>query len=427
MKITTRRDYSVFINIPLLWFLLAIVRWRINTAPLELEMLNEGSALLRQILSGLILAGLLVLVHRRISLRRLFRDNPWVVLLFFYMGVSVLWSAFPGISFKRWIKTFGVLVMVLVILTEENPPEAVKAIFRRFAILTLPLSLVLIHAVPSLGWRILLDEEGREMIGITQGKNSLGILALMIAVFYTWEVWTSYRQGKVKKSDAAFLGMAVYTLVISNSVTSLFSYLVFLSLMTMLSWSATNLSRNLLITVYAAVMVVVALNLFEELFIHGSFLALVFNYFGRDLSFTGRWDLWHYVLQVAGYVLILGYGYGSFWLAGPHIYYSHEQWHANEAHNGYLDVYLELGAVGLALVVAVIISGYRKIVRGYPREPVFSSFRFSVFVVILLHNMTETSLCKLNNPLWFLFLLMVVSYANPRIQPVPQTVSQGAG
>ena len=239
--------------------------------------------------------------------------------------------------------------------------------------------------------------------------------------------WTSYRQGKVKKSDAAFLGMAVYTLVISNSVTSLFSYLVFLSLMTMLSWSATNLSRNLLITVYAAVMVVVALNLFEELFIHGSFLALVFKYFGRDLSFTGRWDLWHYVLKVAGYVVILGYGYGSFWLAGPHIYYSHEQWHANEAHNGYLDVYLELGAVGLALVVAVIISGYRKIVRGYPREPVFSSFRFSVFVVILLHNMTETSLCKLNNPLWFLFLLMVVSYANPRIQPVPQTVSQGAG
>ncbi|MFB3786787.1 MAG: O-antigen ligase family protein [bacterium] len=426
MKSTTTRGVSIFINIPLLWFILAIVRWRIDTAPLELALLNEGSALLRQILSGLILAGLLVLAVRRISLRMFVRTNPWIVLLFIYMGASFVWSAYPAISFKRWIKTFGVLVMVLMIWTEENPPEAIKALFRRYTYLTLPLSLVLIHLVPALGWRTLADG-GREMIGITQGKNSLGILALMIAVYYTWEIWTAHRQGRVRKGDVVFLGMAVYTLAITNSVTSLFSYLAFLVIMTMLSLSVPNINRKFFLTVYAAVMAVLALNLFEELFIHGSFLALIFKSFGRDMTFTGRWDLWHYVLRIAGYFLVLGYGYGSFWIAGPHIYYAHEQWHANEAHNGYLDVYLELGAVGLMLLLAVIVSGYRKIVRDYPADPVFNGFRFALFVVVLLHNLTETSLCKLNNPLWFLFLLVVVTCPYPRIQPMQKTLSQGAG
>ncbi|HXK95412.1 MAG TPA: hypothetical protein PKV38_17185 [bacterium] len=420
MKIAFRRDVSIFVNLPLLWFLLSIVRWRINTDPLELEMLNEGSTLLRDILSALIFFGLVVLFQRGVSLRSLFRNNPWVILLFLYMAASVVWSAYPGVSFKRWIKTFGTLVMALLVLTEDNPKEAMRVILHRFAYLTLPLSVVLIYAVPSLGWRSL-PGGGVEMIGITQGKNSLGILAMIAAIYFTWEIWSAWRAGEVRKSDGLILGVAVYTLLISNSVTALFSYAAFVVMLTLLSLSATNLNKKLFFTAYAAVMAVALLNLFQELFLRGSAISMLFEYLGRDLTFTGRWDLWHYILRIAGYFLVLGYGYGSFWIAGPHIYYAHEQWHANEAHNGYLDVYLELGAVGLLLLGAVIVSGYKKIVRAYSADPVYGSFRFSLLIVILLHNLTETSLCKLNNPLWFLFLLAVLVY------PAPSNLSPPAG
>ena len=72
------------------------------------------------------------------------KNNIWILVLFLYLGISILWSDFMGVSFKRWIRATGDLVMALVVLTEPAPYEAIKTLINRCAIVLIPLSLLFI-------------------------------------------------------------------------------------------------------------------------------------------------------------------------------------------------------------------------------------------------------------------------------------------
>src|SRR5712671_729342 len=91
----------------------------------------EGSPFDRTIFLLLIVAGIGVLFRRRANWQRIISQNKWVFLYFFYLGVSVLWSDYLFTAFKRWIKDFGNVIMVLVILSEADAISAVKAMFSR--------------------------------------------------------------------------------------------------------------------------------------------------------------------------------------------------------------------------------------------------------------------------------------------------------
>src|SRR5439155_9069149 len=86
---------------------------------------------------------------------------------------------------------------------------------------------------------------------------------------------------------------------------------------------------------------------------------------GRDPTLTGRTNIWNAVLSTHTNP-ILGTGYESFWL-GRRL---NEVWRQagagiNEAHNGYLEVYLNLGLIGLFLLVVFLVASYRTICRRF--------------------------------------------------------------
>jgi O-antigen ligase len=116
---------------------------------------------------------------------------------------------------------------------------------------------------------------------------------------------------------------------------------------------------------------------------------------GRDGTLTGRTELWPIVIALTDHP-VLGTGFESFWLGERlqkiwDVYW----WHPNEAHNGYLEIYVTLGWVGLGLVAAVAINGYRSIAIAY--------------------NFTESAF-KTLHPIWFAFLLAVVVVPRPRVR-----------
>src|SRR5207253_708166 len=78
----------------------------------------DGSPLDRLVLSALLAAGLMVLLARGQRTGMFLRANGPLLLFFLYGAVSVLWSDYPDVAFKRWTKALGNLVMVLIVLTD---------------------------------------------------------------------------------------------------------------------------------------------------------------------------------------------------------------------------------------------------------------------------------------------------------------------
>jgi exopolysaccharide production protein ExoQ len=78
----------------------------------------------------------------------------------------------------------------------------------------------------------------------------------------------------------------------------------------------------------------------------------------------------------------------------------------NEAHNGYIEVYLNLGWVGVALLGGLIISGYRRIVPAVRRQSQDGSLRMAYWMVGIAYNFSEAGF-KMMNPVWVLFLLSI--------------------
>ena len=80
----------------------------------------EGNATDRWTYLAMIAAAVVVLARRRIRWRDLISTNKWVLLYFVFFALSTLWSDDPLVAFKRWIKDFGNLLMVVIILTDRH-------------------------------------------------------------------------------------------------------------------------------------------------------------------------------------------------------------------------------------------------------------------------------------------------------------------
>src|SRR2546422_3284704 len=111
----------------------------------------EGSPLDRLVLTGLLAAGLMVLLARGRRTGTFVQANGPILAFFFYCAVSVFWSDYPDVAFKRWTKALGNLVMVLVVLTDPHPSAAVKRLLARSGFLLIPLSFLLVKYYPDLG------------------------------------------------------------------------------------------------------------------------------------------------------------------------------------------------------------------------------------------------------------------------------------
>jgi O-antigen ligase len=129
---------------------------------------------------------------------------------------------------------------------------------------------------------------------------------------------------------------------------------------------------------------------------------------GKDLTLSGRTDLWEYLLNTP-INPILGSGYQSFWLQS----YAAELWakyyfHPTQAHNGYIETYLQGGLLGLFLLLAMIAETGGKLKRELVQGDPYGSLRFTFLVVAIFYNWTEALFNKLS-PVWIILLLAVLT------------------
>jgi exopolysaccharide production protein ExoQ len=357
---------------------------------------NEtGSMLDRLFLSGLGFVGIVVLARRHFNWRSVSRRQVWLLVLLGYMGLSTLWSDITLIALKRWGREWVVIVMALVILSEANPRHALSALLRRCAYVLIPFSMVLIKYYPDLGRRYG-RWSGIEMwTGVTGQKNELGRLC-MVSISFLLFALHERRRGRSKLggryliwSDVFIVILAAYLLKGSDSATSLATLGLGVMLFFGLQWLR-KLKLRVAQPALLALVIFLAAYGTSVPFLAGTNVAQFTSMLGRDSTLTGRTEVWAVVLPARDQQPLLGYGFGSFWTDARRKLYD-----IPTAHNGYLDILLELGEVGLALYMAWLLSCARQIHRALADNYEWASFAMCLLLVNLVYNATESALNSL--------------------------------
>ena len=374
------------------------------------ENLIEGNPIDRYFFLLLIAMGVIVLIRRRLPLKKFLKGNWWIILFLLYCGISTTWADYPYVSFKRWIKEIGNLIMILVILTDLDASEAVKTIIRRAACILVPFSFLLIRYYPQLG-RMFSSSGELMSIGVTGHKNSLGVLCMIIIVAYFWDFIWIRRKNRNREEDekkesfvaSGFLMfLTVWLLFISHSATAIFGTFLGCAMILSLNFSAVRSKvRNI------GSLLVISLIVFFIFQYCFNIMALVVSLLGRDMTFTGRTEIWNDLISVGTNPLI-GAGYSSFW-SGDELDIIKQKYMflLNSAHNGYLETYLNLGWIGLLLLIGTIFSGFRKIKNDLQKNFRFNELRLTFFALALIANITEAYFKGLT-PVWFVYLLVIV-------------------
>jgi O-antigen ligase len=131
----------------------------------------------------------------------------------------------------------------------------------------------------------------------------------------------------------------------------------------------------------------------------------------RDPTLTNRTDIWRELWSLRGNVLI-GTGYEAFW-GGDRFNKILEMRNINEAHNGYLEIFLNLGAIGLLLWLFLIAAAYKNCKRLIRTDYNFGQIAMSLFAVVVTYNLTEAGFRGLS-PILFFFLLIAIDASGLR-------------
>jgi len=409
--------FSKALWLPTIWIVLAGSRYVSYWLQLGRQfgpgnLYSEGSPIDRMVFLIIIGIGMFMLSKRRIDWNKLLAGNKALWMYFLYCGLSFIWSDVPLLSLKRLIKEMGNIIMVLVILTEENPYGAVELILRRLSYLLIPLSVLFIKYYPYLGrdyWQGV-----PTFIGVTNQKNDLGQLCLITGIYFLWKflikqknVFSFYE--KENLIGYIFLAMILWLLYMANSATSIACFVgaLILFLCSRMRFIKNKPSRILGLGVAACSLVLlldVTINLKSE----------VIMMLGRNSNLTSRVPIWHELLQMVKNP-ILGFGYMSFW-SGDRMRTIWEMTHSNiiQAHNGYLEQYLNLGIVGVAFIVIIMIVGLIKVRSHLYTDYPSAILRLCFIGTAVLYNYTEASFYGINN-MWLIFLLGVIEIPNKKV------------
>jgi O-antigen ligase len=348
---------------------------------------------------GLLAVGLMALIARRRKVGLLVWRNGPIVLFYCYAALSILWSDLPFFTFKHWTKAVEDLVMVLIVWTDADPVMAIRRLLTRAGFILIPLSLLFCKYYPDLGRGF--DKDWETIYnGVADTKNKLGIICLIFGLASLWCFFGAWRERKSPArrrrllAHSILLGFVIVQLGMAHSVTASVCLVLSAAVMAVIRRSPrANAARVHLVVVTALCCALV------PLFIAPS---LVKN-MGRDTTFSGRTEIWHILPRFVRNPW-LGAGYETF-LSGPRLVELKAiiDKTFQEAHNGYLEVWLNLGWIGVSLFAFVVITGYRNAVAAFRRDPAIGSLRLAFFVAVLIEGLTEAPF-RMLSPTWFLLL-----------------------
>lgn len=265
------------------------------------------------------------------------------VLLVAWCCASYVWSVDRLATEREIVYSLPIFVTALVVGSLLTAEQLIVAI-RRAIEITILLTLLYIAVYRAAAWAPALDG-APGFRGPFSHKNSAGMF-FAIASLFAVDQLRSWRGRAVMVASLTFV-------VLSRSSTALVLTIVGV-LGVAYVWRLLGRSRpgrratNAVLAVIALFVVPVTIARFL-----GDATALV----GRDATLTGRVDVWRAVLRPIRTHLLSGVGYGGPWLnltPFSQSLFRDIGFRAYHAHNAYLDWLLQIGLIGLLLLLGIV-------------------------------------------------------------------------
>lgn len=425
-----RRDAKQFgpmrpaLWVPFIWICIngtkALIYWM--GAPVDADAGEaEGSFWDRNVYLFLICIGSVILMRRPIFWDRVMAQSRWVLVLYAYYLLSTIWADNPFVAFKRWFKDVGDLVMILLILSDEKPVEALRVLFVRFAYLLVPLSVLVIKWYPAIGRYTHRWTYQTFYSGMSSNKNGLGLLAMISTIFVLWQVVDLYRVRRKDRSlraiwpEVTVILMCAWLLNLAQSQTAtvctVLWVVLFLGLRT--SW----VQRNLGTLRWFAAGAILFLVCFT---VSPSLRGLLTSFLGRAANLSDRTLIWDEALK-AVVNPIVGAGFNSFWDTRNAVPIF-EEFHVTHSHNGFLEVFMNTGLIGLFLVFVMLFRTARNVTSYLTSDRALGYLFFALFWTIFFFNYTEIAFSR-SNVLGLLLTLLAMTQPGVRVLASEENVT----
>jgi O-antigen ligase len=349
---------------------------------LDAEPPIEGNAVWRSVLAISYLVVALVLVPWYREILFVLRRNWSLVALIFFAFLSSLWAGMPDLTLRKSIGLFGTTLFGIALAVRFTFQDQLRMLTWLFRILAV-LSLGCVVLLPSLG----ISEQG-EWRGVFDYKNAMGSV-MGLSLLVEWQLLAASRLSKVLKGLAMFL--YAFLLLKSDSVTPAVAIVGTVILLKIYKFAALRLR----IPLYA-VFLITAILTSAGLSLVVANSDSVMGVLGRSSNLTGRTEIWSLVVSFIPQRPILGYGYSGFWfgaspesfvvnrvMRGPVMY----------SHNGYLEMLLTLGVIGLLLTLVLIGTGMRRsLYFSRQRQSGTELWPLAFLLYFILHNLGECTI-----------------------------------
>jgi O-antigen ligase len=332
-------------------------------------------------------------------------------------SLSLLWSIEPSITLKRLVRLYIIVLVCMAFATVGWQTRRFENSLRRVLFLLLAASAIFCYSEPELAIH---HVEGHAELmnawhGITTGKNVLGSLAS--CAFVLWlHAFLTRETGRI--AAVANLTLAGLCLVMCRSSTSLMAT-IFASFFVILLLRPPDFMRRqmpYMVGLFATAVLVYALAVLNIVPGLSVILTPISMFSGKDLTFSGRTNIW-YVLKLHMHEHpLLGSGYEAYWIGPVPSSPSYEmvKWlffYPTEGHNGYLDVINDLGYVGGICLLAYFIVYLRQGLELMRLEKARGALYLALIFRAFLADMSESHWFSVTSIDFVIFTLATFSLA----------------
>jgi O-antigen ligase len=334
-----------------------------------------------------------VLIRPNQLLRTALR-NPFVIGVVALAALSMGWSVDPATSSRRAFALFMWTLFGLYLASRYDTKELLRLLSIALGLLAL-MSIASVILTPDYGLEAGFDRGAWR--GVFTTKNTLGEMMLLGAVVFGL---FAARKGPARVPAMLGVLLAVTLIFFAKAKAALLIVGVLgITIPVVLTFRKNNAAAALVLCLLLAAS-------------SGASIAIanrdaVFSVLGKDATLTGRTVLWSTVVERIEDRPLLGYGYGAFWDSKGVL---REQvravvgWDTPHSHNGLLDVWLDLGLVGvLSLLGAYVLALKRAWVKLRSEKGIDGLWAMTFLVMLFLGNTTESSISQ-SLLIWTLFV-----------------------